>query len=117
MNVVESREEGALAAVYSTFASAEEAGRIGRALVERRLAACVNIFNDMVSIYAWEGNIEQDSETAMIIKTRAANVEAVIAEVSAMHSYDEPAFLVLPVAATSPGYGRWLLAQTDQAGT
>ena len=103
--------------VYSTFPSGEVAETMGRQLVERRLAACVNILPGMTSIYRWEGKIERDSEVVMIIKTRASLAEAAMGAVKAGHPYTNPALLVIPVEAGAAPYIDWLLAQTAQAGT
>ncbi len=67
--------------IYSTFPSPAEAERVGGVLVDRGLAACVNIFPGMTAIYVWEGKRQREAETAMIIKTRAALADTVVAEV------------------------------------
>jgi len=102
--------------VYTTYPAAAEAEAAGRALVERRLAACVNILPGMVSHYRWEGAIERGQEVVMIIKTRAALFEPVRAAVKEMHSYTTPAILVLPVERIDPAYRAWLLAETADSG-
>jgi periplasmic divalent cation tolerance protein len=94
--------------VYSTFPSSEAAEAVGRELVERRLAACVNILPGMTSIYRWEGSINHDQEAVMIIKTLQSQADAVIATVKEHHSYTNPALLVLPVVGGSAEYLRWL---------
>jgi periplasmic divalent cation tolerance protein len=76
--------------IYSTFPSAEEAERVGGELVDRGLAACVNIFPGMTAIYVWEGKRERGSEAAMLIKTRAVLASQVIAEARKLHSYANP---------------------------
>src|SRR5437588_6253893 len=83
--------------VYTTWPSIVEAEKAGRALVERRLCACVNILPGMVSLYWWQGAIERGDEVVMIIKTRALLGEEVCAAVKEMHSYSTPAILVLPI--------------------
>jgi periplasmic divalent cation tolerance protein len=98
--------------VYSTFPSPEAAEAVGRELVERRLAACVNILPGMTSIYRWEGAIAHDREVVMIIKTRDALVPRVIDAVKSRHSYTNPALIVLPIIDGSPDYLSWLLAET-----
>jgi periplasmic divalent cation tolerance protein len=99
--------------VYTTYPSVAEAEGTGRALVERRLAACVNIFPGMISHYRWEGAIERGEETVMIIKTRAVLFDAVRAAVKSTHSYKTPAILVVPIEDIDPTYRAWLLAETD----
>ena len=98
--------------IYSTYASPEEAERIGGELVDRGLAACVNVFPGMTSIYIWEGRRERGSEAAMLIKTRSSLAEQAIAEARKLHSYSNPAFLVLPVTGGSEDFLRWIAEQT-----
>jgi len=98
--------------VYSTFPSLDAAEAVGRELVERRLAACVNILPGMTSIYRWEGAITRDSEVVMIIKTRASLAEPTIAAVKALHSYANPALLVVPIIGGSVAYLQWLGEET-----
>ena len=99
--------------VYTTYPSVVEAERAGRALVERRLCACVNILPGMISHYRWQGAIERGEETVMIIKTRAALAERVSAVVKDMHSYSTPAILVLPLESVDKPYLDWLMAETE----
>ena len=98
--------------VYTTYPSLVEAERIGRALLERRLAACVNILPGMISHYRWQGTIERGEEVVMIVKTRASLAEGVRAAVKEMHSYTTPAILVLPIEGGEPGYLDWLMQET-----
>jgi periplasmic divalent cation tolerance protein len=102
--------------VYTTYPSIVEAERAGRALVERRLCACVNILPGMVSLYWWQGAIERGDEVVMLIKTRAVLAEAVGAAVKEMHSYTTPAILVLPIERVDPDYNAWLMAETQRGG-
>jgi periplasmic divalent cation tolerance protein len=102
--------------VYTTYPTLVEAERAGRALVEQRLAACVNILPGMISHYWWQGLVERGEELVMIIKTRAALADRVAAAVKAMHSYSTPAILVLPIEHIDPAYQNWLMAETG-AGT
>ena len=106
------RENDKPVLIYSTFPSPEAAEAVGRELVERRLAACVNILPGMTSIYRWEGTIARDSEVVMIIKTRASLAEPTIAAVKAVHSYANPALLVVPIIGGSGDYLRWLREET-----
>jgi periplasmic divalent cation tolerance protein len=99
--------------VYTTYPSTVEAERAGRALVERRLCACVNILPGMISHYWWQGVVERGEEVVMIIKTRASLAERVCAAVKEMHSYSTPAILVLPLESVDSGYLDWLLAETQ----
>ena len=99
--------------VYTTYPSLVEAERIGKAVLERRLAACVNILPGMISHYWWQAAIERGEEVVMIIKTRASLAEAVRAAVKAMHSYTTPAILVLPIEGGEAGYLDWMMAETE----
>ena len=101
--------------VYTTYASIVEAERIGRALVERRLAACVNILPGMVSYYWWQGAVERGEEVVMIIKTRASLAEAVRTAVRQMHSYTTPAILTIPIESVDPDYHAWIVGETAAA--
>src|SRR5580704_6109009 len=99
--------------VYTTYPSVVEAERAGRAIVERRLAACVNILPGMVSHYWWQGALERGEEAVMIFKTRACLAEKLRAAVKASHSYTTPSILVLPIGGGDPDYLRWIFAETE----
>jgi len=101
--------------VYTTYPSIVEAEQAGRALVERRLCACVNILPGMVSYYWWNDALERGEEAVMFIKTRASLSEQVSAAVKEMHSYSTPAILVLPLESVEQTYFDWLLAETVPA--
>ena len=101
--------------VYTTYPTLVEAERAGRALLERRLAACVNILPGMVSHYWWQGKIERGEEAVMLIKTRASLAEAVRVAVKDTHSYATPAILVLPIESVDQTYLGWLMAETEAA--
>lgn len=98
--------------VYTTWPSIVEAEQAGRSIVERRLAACVNILPGMISHYWWEGKVERSEEVVMIIKTRAALAEAVTGAVKALHAYDTPAIVTLPVESADPDYHGWIVEET-----
>jgi periplasmic divalent cation tolerance protein len=102
--------------IYSTFPTPEAAEQAGGMLVGQGLAACVNIWPGMTSIYIWQGQRHRDSEAVMVIKTRAALAEAAIAEAKRHHPYTNPAFLVLPVASGSQDFLRWIAEQTGGKG-
>lgn len=101
--------------VYTTWPSIVEAEQAGRSIVERRLAACVNILPGMISHYWWEGKVERGEEVVMIIKTRAALAEAVSEAVKALHAYDTPAIVTLPVESADPDYHRWIVEEASAA--
>jgi periplasmic divalent cation tolerance protein len=103
--------------VYTTYPSIVEAETAGRTLVERRLAACVNILPGMVSFYWWQGKIDRGDEVVMIIKTRAGLAEAARAAVKDMHSYATPAILVLPIESVDADYHAWIVAETKGEAT
>jgi len=100
--------------VYTTYPSVVEAEQAGRAIVERRLAACVNILPGMISHYRWQGAIERAEEAVMIIKTRASLAEAVRTAVKEMHSYTTPAVLFVPLEGGDPAYVEWLMEETRE---
>ncbi len=101
--------------VYTTYPSLAEAEKAGRAIVERRLAACVNILPGMVSHYWWQGAIERGEEAVMIIKTRASVAEPVREAVRQGHSYTAPAILVLPIESVDAPYLAWIMGETAAA--
>jgi periplasmic divalent cation tolerance protein len=101
--------------VYTTYPSLVEAEGAGRALVERRLCACVNILPQMISHYWWEGALERGAEVVMIIKTRASLAERVRQEVKKRHSYQTPAISVLPLESVDENYLAWIMAETEAA--
>ena len=95
--------------VLVTCANAAEAAHIARALVEARLAACVNVLQAPVrSTYRWKGNVEEAAEHLLIIKTSRRRLDALEREVKRLHSYEVPEVIALPIAAGSPAYLRWL---------
>jgi periplasmic divalent cation tolerance protein len=100
--------------IYSTCPSTAEAERIGAMLVERGLAACVNIFPGMTAIYIWEGKSQRDAEAGMIIKTRGSLADTAIAEARKLHPYTNPAFVMLPIDGGSEDFLRWIAEQTAQ---
>ncbi|HZQ14785.1 MAG TPA: divalent-cation tolerance protein CutA [Pseudolabrys sp.] len=97
--------------VYTTWPSIVEAERAGREIVEKRLAACVNIVPGMISHYWWQGKIERAEETVMLVKTRASLAEAVRKTVKELHSYTTPAIMVLPLESVDADYYRWIVEE------
>jgi periplasmic divalent cation tolerance protein len=102
--------------VYTTYPSIVEAEEAGRALVERRLCACVNILPGMVSYYRWNDAVERGEEAVMIVKTRATLAEQVSTAIKEMHSYEVPAIIVIPLESVDQPYLDWLMAGTEGAG-
>ncbi len=99
--------------VYTTWPSIVEAEQAGRAIVEQRLAACVNIVPGMISHYWWEGKVERAEEVVMIFKTRASLAGEVSAAVKERHSYQTPSIMILPVENADPAYHAWIVAETS----
>ncbi len=98
--------------VYTTFPNESDAKLLGNQLVERRLAACVNIFPGMVSIYEWEGAIENATEAAMIVKTRKELQAQVLEFIAAQHPYTVPALIVFEPLHVAAAYLEWVCDQT-----
>jgi len=97
--------------IYMTAGSKDEARKIGKELVAARLAACVNILDDMNSIYMWQGEIQDDSEVVMIAKTIEDRVPALIDKVKALHSYDCPCIVAIPVSGGNQAFLDWIAAE------
>jgi periplasmic divalent cation tolerance protein len=98
--------------VFITAPNEEEAAGIARSLVESKLAACVNIVKNIRSIYSWQGNIEDDSEVLMVVKTKKGLFNALSSRVRELHSYDVPEIIALPITDGSEDYIKWLLDST-----
>lgn len=96
--------------VLSTCVDREQAERIAHRLVEQHLAASVNILPGVQSIYRWRGGVESAAEVLMVIKTSSAHSKQVQSTIVSLHSYEVPAFLVLPVSGGSEAYLAWLEA-------
>lgn len=101
-----------LAFVYTTLPDEAVASSIARALIEARLAACCNIMPPMRSLYRWGGAIENQRETAMLIKTRRALVDRVIETARPLHPYATPCFLTLPIDGVNAPYLAWAMSET-----
>jgi periplasmic divalent cation tolerance protein len=101
--------------LYITTASRDEAMAIGRNVVEQQLAACANVLPAMTSLYRWEGVIEQSDEAVLLLKTRAELVDQATRRVVALHSYECPCVVSLPIEAGNPPYLQWISDQTSAA--
>jgi periplasmic divalent cation tolerance protein len=101
-------EAAGMIVIYTTFPSESDARKIGGDLVEEKLAACVNIFPGMVSIYRWEGALETGNETAMLVKTSKSLQDQVLKVIAAQHPYTVPALLVFEPNAVAQSYADWL---------
>jgi len=104
--------ENAARVVLTTAPNAEVGGLIARTLVEERLAACANVIPGVRSIYRWEGDIQDDPEVVLIVKTRADRCEALAARIKDLHPYDVPEVLVLPAVGGSASYLAWISTET-----
>ena len=94
--------------VYVTTADKTEARTIGKHLVQARLAACVNILDNMNSMYVWKGEFQDDQETVMIAKTTEERVPALVAAIKERHSYECPCIVSLPISAGNPDFLAWI---------
>ena len=94
--------------VLMTAPNAEEATRIAEMLVERKLAACVQILPPMTSIYVWKGEVQRESEILLVAKSTRAKFDELEEAVRAMHSYETPEIIALPIVAGSQSYLSWL---------
>jgi periplasmic divalent cation tolerance protein len=94
--------------VLTAAGSEEEAEQISAALIERRLAACVQVLGPVASRYRWQGGIEQAEEWLCLAKTEAASYPQIEAAIRNLHSYDEPEIIATPIVAGSTGYLDWI---------
>ncbi len=100
-------------AVWVSVGSVREGERIGRALVDERLAACVNIVGPVRSIYRWRGAVQDEAELLLIIKTRTAVFQALQERIKSLHSYATPEIVAVPLTAGSAAYLEWVRAETE----
>ena len=98
--------------VYVTCETVDEAQRISRTVVKERLAACTNMLTGMRSTYWWEGAVQEAEEISLLIKTGGNRVDALIARVRELHSYDVPCVVELPLARGNPDYLAWIEAES-----
>lgn len=102
-----------IALIYVTTNNEEEAMNIGETIVKERLAACSNIISEMKSIYWWEGSLEKDNESILILKTIEENTNKIISRIKEIHSYENPCIIALPVLNASDSYLKWLEGEID----
>lgn len=101
--------------VLTTTADMEEGRRLARTLVEEHLVACTTLIPSVESIYRWKGEVETTSEVLLVMKTDQAQLASLEARLHALHSYDTPEFLVLPVQASTEGYLAWMRSSLQSA--
>jgi periplasmic divalent cation tolerance protein len=94
--------------IMATTPGRELADTIARALVEEQRVACVNIIDKITSIFRWKGKVEEEAECLLIMKTRMERVEDVIQRVKALHTYDVPEIIALPIVDGNPSYLKWI---------
>lgn len=103
----------AVMVLYVTTGDAAEALRIGRAMVEARLAACANVLPAMRSVYRWQGKLQESDEAVLVLKTTEAQLETLIERVKALHSYDLPCIEALPVTGGYQPFLDWVAQETQ----
>jgi len=108
MDVPDELEVNGHLVVLCSVAGAADAERLARSVVERSLAACVNVVEGVTSFYRWQGRVQTDAERLLIIKTRAEQFEALRAALVAEHPYEVPEVIALPIAAGHPAYLDWV---------
>lgn len=96
-----------------TVPDRESGERIGHALVEARLAACVNLVPNLTSIYRWQGAVQQDSECLLLIKTTTTRFAALAERLRSLHPYDVPEIIALPITQGLPAYLNWITENTQ----
>jgi periplasmic divalent cation tolerance protein len=102
--------------VFCTFPDAASARQIGTALVEKQLAACVNLIPGVESVYRWQGKVDSASEVLAVFKTSAAVLPAFERELAKLHPYEVPEIIAVEPAAVAESYGAWLLDSVQTAG-
>lgn len=103
----------AIALVYTVFPDEESARAAARAAIAERLAACANILAPCTSIYEWQGEVTENAEIPVILKTTAAQADALIERIAAMHPYEVPAILSWPIVRAPHAFAKWVNGQTD----
>jgi periplasmic divalent cation tolerance protein len=104
------------AIVLTTLPASADAAAMARALVDGRLAACVNLLPPMESIYRWQGRVEHETERQLVIKTSRDRIDALRGRLHTLHPYDVPEFVVLPIVDGSGAYLRWIGESTREDG-
>lgn len=101
------------ALIYITTSSEDESSLIGEKLVSERLVGCANIISDIKSFYWWQGNLEKDQESILLVKSLVSKVDDIIKRVKELHSYENPAIIALPIINGSQDYLNWLKEEIE----
>jgi periplasmic divalent cation tolerance protein len=105
-----------IAVLLTTAGSEDEASNLARLLVERKLAACVNVIPGVSSTYRWQGSVKRDSEWLLVINTRGDRFEDVRAAIRELHTYELPEVIMMEAAAVDPAYRAWIDESVQDAG-
>ncbi|UIP91374.1 divalent-cation tolerance protein CutA [Wolbachia pipientis] len=97
-----------LVLVYTTFSSLKEAKAISEELLNEKLIVCVNIFPEVNSLYLWEGKINSNCEVVTIMKSRNDQADKIVEKIEAMHSYDQPAVVIIPIGKANKSFTNWV---------
>ncbi len=100
--------------IYMTAGSKEEAMKVGKALLEEKVAACINIIDNMNSMYVWKGEVQNDQEVVVIAKTTREKIPALIEKVKAVHSYECPCIIALPVESGYLPFMQWVKEEVGE---
>jgi periplasmic divalent cation tolerance protein len=101
-----------LVVVFSTVPNRETGLRIGRTLVEQRLIACANLVPGLTSVYRWDGEVREEDEVLLLMKTRQTRLAELTERLTALHPFEVPELLAVPVEAGLPAYCAWVVAET-----
>ena len=101
--------------LYVTASDEDEASRIGRVLVDERLVACANVITGMRAIYRWQGAVQDEGEAVLIAKTQDSLAETATARIKALHSYEVPCVVVLPISGGNEDFLQWIEAETGSS--
>ena len=102
--------------IYITTSNRDEAIRIGKQIVRERLAACANVIDSMTSCYWWDGEVQEDTEAVLILKTTSDRVHAIVDQVKSLHSYDVPCVVSLKIEGGNRDYLEWIATETVRRG-
>ena len=108
---------GGACLVYVTASSKAEAAALAEAVVGERLAACANVLGDIQSIFFWDGAVRSDGEVALLLKTAVDRLDDLTARIAALHSYDEPCVIALPIIGGSADFVDWIERETREPGS